>query len=330
MWMTATQSSSDKALVLRTAAVWGTYVLASRELARGEPLAIGDAPGALVTKPDECAISELPIRAVGNGWELDARGVTGGLLHLRGRREDPVELGRAGAPIPIVAGDYGVLQYGNLSLFFQYSLPSPPPRRVLRIDWPLLFAFLFALVTCGGVMLSLYLLFPSLELPKPLELTSSEELSVRFHHKEPPAPPLAAPEGGAAEGEKGAKDARPKAESKGKNAKRAPRDPRPSAGERREPSGGGLSAITDVMQSEVGREIHETLGAIGSVSQALGALDDRPLVLGGRGGTGLKSSGGSGGDGRGVLFGAGTLDTGSGTGAGAAGRGRGAGGSGRG
>jgi hypothetical protein len=105
------RSDASEALVLRTAALWGTFVLASRDLRSGQSLEVGDAPTALIAKPDESPVSGLPIRAVGAGWELDARGATGGRLQLRGRVEDPAELGQSGAPVPIVAGDYGVLQY---------------------------------------------------------------------------------------------------------------------------------------------------------------------------------------------------------------------------
>jgi TonB family protein len=329
--MTRPTQSQPGPLVLRTAALWGTYVVASRELARGEPLSIGDAPNALIARPDQSSIADLPIRAVGNGWELDARGVTGGTLHLRGRREDPVALAQGGAPIPIVAGDYGLLQYEGLSLFFQYAEASPPPARAVRLDLPLILAFVFAVITCGGLMLVLYLLFPTLELPKPLELTSPEELKVRFHHREPPPPPLKGSEGGGGEeGAKGAKDKRPKDKPTGGGAKRAPSNNKPSspsANDSREASK-GLSAMTDVMASDVGKEIHDTLGTINSVAQALGGLESANLVLSGQSGLGLKSSGGDGGQGQGVLFGSGTLDTGYGSGAGAGGRGRGAGGSG--
>jgi hypothetical protein len=329
--MTRSNQSVPEPLVLRTAALWGTYVVASKELARGEPLSIGDAPDALIAKPDQSAIADLPIRAVGNGWELDARGVTGGALYLRGRREDPVALARGGAPIPIVAGDYGLLQYEGLSLFFQYSEASPRPTRTVRLDLPLILAFVFAVVTFGGLMLILYLLFPTLELAKPLELTSPEELKVRFHYREPPPPPLKGSEGGGGEeGAKGAKDKRPKDKPTGGGAKHAPSNNKPSspsASDNREATK-GLSAMTDVMASDVGKEIHDTLGTINSVAQALGGLDSANLVLSGQSGLGLKSSGGDGGQGQGVLFGSGTLDTGYGSGAGAGGRGRGAGGSG--
>src|SRR5688500_5207120 len=90
-------------VTLRAAAVWGTTVLATDNLTPGRSLKIGDVVGAVVAKPDSASVSDSPIRAVGSGWELDARGATGGEVVLRGRREDPADLGRVGAPIPIVA-----------------------------------------------------------------------------------------------------------------------------------------------------------------------------------------------------------------------------------
>ena len=72
---------------------------------------LGDGVGSVVSKPDGAMVSDSPIRAVANGWELDARGAIGGVVYLRGRRENPADLARGGAPIPIVAGDYGIVQY---------------------------------------------------------------------------------------------------------------------------------------------------------------------------------------------------------------------------
>lgn len=307
------------ALVLRTAALWGTFVVGNRDLRPGQSLELGDDPRALATKPDQSPAVDLPIVAVGSGWELDARGATGGILHLRGRQEDPAELGRRGALIPIVAGDYGVLQYGSFSVFFQFARPAPVPSARWRPDVGLLLAFLFAIITLGGGLMLLYMLFPKQELPKPLELTSAAELEVKYRFTPPPeAPPSAETEGGG-----GAKRSDPKTAAG--SAKRAPgptrRSPEPAAAAPGAPA--GLSAMTDVMQGAVGKEVLETLGTISSVSEALGELGSSGVVLGGQsGGFGLRAGGG-GDPGGAALFGAGTLDTGSGSGAGLSGRGRG-------
>jgi periplasmic protein TonB len=323
------RSESSQALVLRTAAVWGTFVLASRELRSGQSLSVGEDAAALVAKPDQSSIVDLPIRAVGNGWELDARGATGGALHLRGRQEDPAELGRRGAPVPIVAGDYGVLQYGAFSVFFQFAHAAPVPRSRLRVDLGLLLAFFFAILTVGGSLLLLYMLFPAQDLPKPLELTNSQELAVQYHFTPPPPDPAPGAESEGAAGAK-AKDPKPTAGSPSKRKpgpdKPSPEPPSPGPGAPQ-----GLSAMTDVMQGAVGKEVLETLGTISSVSEALGGLGSAGVVLGGQtGGFGTKASGGGAGQGGSAVFGAGTLDTGFGSGAGLAGNGRGRSGNGTG
>ena len=118
---------------LRTATVWGTTVLATRVLASGQSLNIGDGEGALGPKPDGTLIADQPIRAVGQGFELDARGATGGELWLRGSQENPAELGQRGAPLPIVPGDYGLIQYGSFSVFFQFTEAPTPLKKRRRI-----------------------------------------------------------------------------------------------------------------------------------------------------------------------------------------------------
>src|SRR5689334_18172028 len=158
-------------VTLRTAAVWGTTVLAADNLTPGRSLVVGDGEGAVVAKPDTASISDNPIRAVGGGWELDTRGATGGEVYLRGRKEDPADLGRVGAPIPIVAGDYGLVQYGNFGIFFQFSNAVPAMKKKRRPDWGFLFSFLFAAVAVGGGLALIWAITTPRGIPKPLELT---------------------------------------------------------------------------------------------------------------------------------------------------------------
>src|SRR6185503_884603 len=54
-------------VALRTAAIWGTTVLVAQHLSPGRSLKVGEGEGAVVAKPDSASVSELPIRAVGNG-----------------------------------------------------------------------------------------------------------------------------------------------------------------------------------------------------------------------------------------------------------------------
>jgi outer membrane biosynthesis protein TonB len=322
------RSDSSSALVLRTAALWGTFVLASRELHSGQSLEVGDGSTALIAKPDESPVSGLPIRAVGNGWELDARGATGGTLQLRGRTEDPCELGKSGAPVPIVAGDYGVLQYGSLSVFFQFAHPAPTPKTRFRPDIALILSFVFALLTLGGALMLLYLLYPQEELAKPLELTSAEELQIKYHFTPPPPEPSGGSESG---GAAGAKTKQPQKAAGEKKKSPGPKTPQHEDKPARAGGSEKLSAITEVMKSDVGKEVLETLGTISSVSEALGGLQSAGLVLGGRsGGMGLRSSGDGGGQGGTAVFGSGTIDTGFGSGSGVGGNGRGRSGKGNG
>jgi len=316
---------APRPVILQTAAVWGTTVLASRQLWGGQSFAFGDFQGAVLPKPDGSPMSDVPIRAVASGWELDARGATGGVLTLRGRRENPVELARTGAPIPIVAGDFGVVQYGpNFSVFFQFANAPPALRIGRRWDWALILAFLFSLVAvCGGLALIWAITTPP-SIAKPLELTSQAELAVQFNLKdEPQEEEKPKPDTGDDKGkgikDPGAKDKKDMGGGKkikgaeGQLGKRGLADKTELKGEIRSNLGG----MSEVLSSEVGDEVRKTLGTISSVADALGGLRSDRIVLGRGTGTGLKGSGpGGGGTGEGVPFGSGTLDTGWGPGKG--------------
>lgn len=331
-------------VVLRTAAVWGTTVLAVRHLATGESLSLGDDEGAILPKPDGTVISSNPVRAVGAGWELDAAGATDGVIYLRGRQENPADLSRSGAPVPIVSGDHGLLQYGSLSIFFQFVPPPPKLATRYRIDWIFVLSFLFALVTIGGGLGLIALLTTPRALDKPMELTSAEDLALQFHLEEDqkPQPTTGDKKNDSGSGVKdpGAKD--DKKSGGGKKAKGAEGAlGRQGEADHTEQPGAvkqNLGGMSEVLSSDVGHEIQKTLGSISSVADALGGLGSDKIVLGRGTGLGFKGGGeGGGGDSEGVPFGAGTMETGwgpgkgGGFGAGAGGPGgRGRGGNGRG
>src|SRR6478609_144816 len=312
-------------IVLRTAAVWGTTVLAVRNLNTGQSLQLSDGEDNFVAKPDGSQVADFPVRAVGNGWELDARGATGGELLLRGRRENPADLGRSGAPIPIVAGDYGLIQYGNFSVFFQFTPAAPIIKRRRRPDWALLLSFIFAMVAVGGGLALIWAITTPQGIPKPLELTSQQELELQFNLKEedtPPPPATAGKEEDKGQGIKdpGAKDKKEQGGGKkiqgaeGKLGRNGKETTTKQTGEIRS----GLGGMSEALSSDVGDEVRKTLGTISSVADALGGLRSDQIVLGAGSGTGLKGSGnGGGGDAPGgVPFGSGTLDTGWGPGKG--------------
>src|SRR5262245_16467560 len=310
-------------VVLRTAAAWGTTVLRVRALWAGQGFYIGDGKDAIVAKPDNTLIADYPIRAVATGWELDARGATGGEVFLRGRREDPAGLAATGAPIPIVAGDYGVLQYGNFSVFFQFTDAPPPIQTSRRIDIGLILAFVFAVIAVCGALLLLWAITTPRGIPKPLELTSSADLLAQMNMKpedfiEPPK--AGEKDKGSGVPDPGAKDKKPQGggkKIKGAEGKLGKQGPEKETKQTGDPAA-GLGGMAEALSSEVGDEVKKTLGTISSVADALGGLRSDSIVLGQGSGTGLKG-GGPGGGGTeegGVPFGSGTLDTGWGPGRG--------------
>ncbi|MEO7036670.1 MAG: AgmX/PglI C-terminal domain-containing protein [Polyangiaceae bacterium] len=312
-------------IVLRTAAVWGTTVLSVQNLDTGQSLKIGDGEGAVVAKPDGSQIADFPVRAVGTGWELDARGATGGELQLRGRRENPAELGRSGAPIPIVAGDHGLVQYGNFAVFFQFSRGAPVIAQRNRVDWALALSVVFAFIAVLGALALIWALTGPAPIPKPLELTTQQELELQFNLKEEPTPP-ATPDTGKEEDkgsgikDPGATDKKEQgggkkiAGAEGKLGRNGKEDHTKQTGEIR----AGLGGMSEALSSDVGDDVKKTLGTISSVADALGGLRSDNIVLGSGSGTGLKGSGNRGGGDApgGVPFGSGTLDTGWGPGKG--------------
>jgi hypothetical protein len=318
-------SAPIQSITLRTAAVWGTTVLNTTTLATGQSYRLGENKEALIAKPDGVPISDFPIRAVGAGWELDARGATGGEVFLRGRKENPAQLAASGAPIPIVAGDYGIVQYGNFGVFFQFTEAPPAMLKKRRMDWGLFFSFVFALIAVLGGLALIWAITTPAGIPKPLELTSQAELALQLNMKmedlEPP------PTAGAKEEDKGqgipdpgAKDTKPQGggkkikDTEGKLGKQGEEKDTKMTGD----PAAGLGGMAEALSSDVGEEVKKTLGTISSVADALGGLRSDSIVLGQGSGTGLRG-GGPGGGGTeegGVPFGSGTLDTGWGPGKG--------------
>jgi hypothetical protein len=320
-------------IVLRTAASWGTTVLATKVLASGQSLTMGEDGESLVGRPEGSAIADAPIRAVGAGWELDARGATGGELHLRGRVENPALLARSGAPIPIVAGDWGLIQYRSFSIFFQFTDAPPLLGKRRRIGWPMVLSFLFSCLAVGGGLALIWAITTPPMIPKPLELTSDAELAVQFNMK--PEDLVPEPSKGQEENkgqgvkDPGAKDTKEQGGGKkvqgaeGKLGRQSKEEKTEQTGEPR----AGLGGMAEVLSSDVGEEVKKTLGTISSVADALGGLRSSNIVLGQGSGMALRGGGpGGGGVGPdGVPFGSGTLDTGWGPGRGG-GYGSGAGG----
>ncbi len=312
--------------VLRVAAVWGTTVVALRTLARGESFEMGEGKGAVLPIPDNTSISPTPLRASqGGGWDLDAQGVVAGALKLRGRDEDPVAIARGGAPIGVLPGDYGLLQYGLLSVFFQYATLPPPVATGTRLELLAMLALMSSgILHLGGLGIVRILMTPP-PLSKPIELTNPDEYAARFGlHRaviEPPPPPMPAGDkpGGSGVKDPGAKDKKPQgggqkiAGAEGKLGLKGKEDHTELTGEIKPAT--QLGGLSEVLNSDTGQEIKQTLKTIDSVANALSGLNSANIVLGMGPGTSLKGLGpGGGGTGPGVAFGSGTLNTGWGPG----------------
>ncbi len=81
----ATAVDHGNGQALRVAAVWGTTVIALRVLERGQSFELGESELAVLPIPDGIEMPQIPLRGQAGGWDVDARGVHGGLLRLRGR-----------------------------------------------------------------------------------------------------------------------------------------------------------------------------------------------------------------------------------------------------
>ncbi|HEY8076293.1 MAG TPA: hypothetical protein VIF62_19340, partial [Labilithrix sp.] len=322
---------------LRVAAVWGTTVVALRTLERGESFSFGDGENDALPIPDGIEMSPAPIRAAQGAWDLDSRGAVGGLLTLRGRGEDPVALARSGAPVPIMPGDYGLIQYGQFAVFFQYTSQPIAMTSFKGPEVLALLAFFCSAVLHVGVLALIRTLMTPPPLAKPLELTSPEDWAAKFGLHRPiieiPQPVAGNDNGG------GSKDDGPKKpEPKGGKAIKGPQGAAGLNGAEKTTQLTGpvhetthYGGLSDVLEGDTGKEIQNTLKSINSVSAALSGLNQSNIVLGSGPGTGLKGAGsGGGGNGAGVMFGSGTVDTGFGSGAGGNGGGGGNGGRGNG
>lgn len=316
------QAAISAGNVLRVATVWGTTVLAVQHLDPGQSFALRDrGEGVGGIRPDGVEASDVPFRAAGSSWEVDARGVRAGVIRLRGREEDAT--GMVGAPVPVVLGDWGLLQYGAYALFFQLTEAAPPLARPRRRNVLVGLSWLSSAVLHVGIFGLVRALTTPTPLPKPAELSNAEEIAARFGIRrafiEEAPPPTAAEAPAAAGAQAAASDARRQgggkkmAESEGRfgrNGDKA-RTEIPDDGRR------GLGGVSDVLASDAGDEIKHTLGTISSVAAALGGLNSQTLLLGSGSGFGLKGTGpGGGGVGAGVPFGSGTLETGWSTGRG--------------
>jgi hypothetical protein len=300
--------------------------MALRTLNIGESFELSDGEDAVLPRPDGLDMSQTPIRAAQGAWEVDARGAIAGVLKLRGRDEDVASFARAGAPCPIVPGDFGLLQYGQFGIFFQYSHAAQPIGNYWAPELLVALALFSSGVLHVGVLGLVRALMTPPPINKPLELTNPDEYAARFGLRRaaieiPPPPTLASEKaGGSGVKDPGAKDKKPAgggrkvAGDEGKLGLNGAKEKTEIPGEIKPARNFG--GISEVLQSETGEQIKQTLSTINSVSEAL-AMNSQQLTIGAGSGTYLHGAGGGGGGtGAGVIFGSGTMDTGWGAGRG--------------
>lgn len=316
---------------LRIAWLWNGTLLGERLVTKPEAISVGGDDPAAVPAPTEEALVVLEPSANGHRFMPDAR--LRGALWISGQRHDVSSLG---VPCELGPHDYGLVQLGSVSLFFQPVRPAvgEVPRRPFRDG---------ALFSCFGLsvfvhVVSLVFLFlvAARELAPVDDLELDAELMRKFLVTPPPSP-MEALRGASAIDEQALR-ARDEAA-----AKRAERDEgklgeRNARHERTELAGapadavaqkvrglgllgvlhkGGASPLGQALQ---GPSVEGLLGGLGSLTSQVGV---------GSGGLGLRGGGIGGGakDGTGVIYGAGEMGTAV---AGGKGHGKGTGGGGRG
>ncbi|MFO0671320.1 MAG: hypothetical protein U0235_17100 [Polyangiaceae bacterium] len=297
-------AAAAQAPMLRVAAVWGTTVLHLRTLRKGESFTLGDGT---IAPPDNVELPELPVKGSAQGWEIDPKGTLGGLVRLRGRDEDPVALSQSGTGVPIVPGDYGVLQYGLFSIFFQYTSGAEQAKGRTNFELLLALAVVSSVIFHFGIFGMIGALSTPPAIPKPLELTSPEEFASRFRIKrveeEPPLPSAGAEDKGSGVKDPGLQDKKPQGGgqkmkgAEGKLGLKGDRDKTELPGEVKPST--NLGGLSEVLESSTGKEIRSTLETIKSVSDALGGLNAKDIVLGGRPGMALEEAAPAAGHGRG-------------------------------
>lgn len=289
-------------IVLRTAAIWGTTVLLHRELKAGTSFTLGDRRRDVITKPLAREIADCPILATRTGWVLDPRGATGGVLFLGGVEQNGATVAREGQSIPIKPGDYGLIQYENFGIFFQFSRAAPLLSGRRRWDWTFLLSFVFSVVAVLGGLALMWGITAPPSIDKPVELISRTELALKLNLK---PEKLKAQDRSFSFFESTEPEKKPDAEA----PKEEPSEPEVAKiSPRPRPPDDTPETIAEVLSTDMGDEVRRTLGAISSVAQALGGLDSKDVEFG-RGGAVLRGSSKD----PAVTFGSGTLDTGWGT-----------------
>lgn len=310
---------------LRVALLWNGAVLDERLLQAPVPVVLGSSREALFPLPEGAASSDdiTLLEPDAGGYSLQPASGMDGAVWLAGRPRSARGLRE---PIKLSGGDYGLVNFGGTSVFFQQVRPvvGETPRKSFRDG---------ALIACIGLSVFVHvvsLLFLALvarkEFPSAEELELDSDLLRKFLVVPPPEDVIeAARRSSQREQEHGLRD---RDESGGKRAKReqgkvGKRDSQhpkteiqgaPAEAVAQQVRGLGLLGVLAGGHSNAVSSVLDTP----SVSNLIGGLGSAQTVLGrGSGGMSTRGSGpGGGGNADGALFGAGDLGTGVGGGKG--------------
>jgi hypothetical protein len=308
---------------MRVAWLWTGTLLGERLMTHAEPVVIGgDSPNA-VPAPEGLGDEGLTLLTpTGGGHQLTPDPRLSGLVYLSGQRTDVRALASApgyppAAGVPLGSRDFGIVQVGGLSVFFQTVRPlaGATPKKLAR-DAALI-ACLSLSVFVHVVALLFLFLVAAHELAVPQDMEVDPELLKKFMVVTPPEEDKQKNASAQALEEKGM---RSRDEAAGKRAeneegKLGNRDahaqkteimgaPADAVATKVRSLGllgvlaGGQSSLSAALDAP---SLNGLLGGLGSVSNQIGQ---------GSGGLGLRGSGnGGGGTGKGVVYGAGDLGT---------------------
>lgn len=309
---------------MRVAWLWNGTLLGERLLTHAEPVVIGgDSPNA-VPAPEGIGQGEALtlLTPTGSGHQLTPDARLSGLVYLSGQRTDVRALVAApgyppAAGVPLGARDFGIVQVGGLSVFFQpvRAVAGPMPKKLDR-DAALLACLSLSAFVHVVALLFLFLV-AARELAVPTDMEVDPELLKQFMVVQPPEEPEQLKSSSQALEDKGM---RSRDEAAGKRAEHqeGKLGNRDAHAQKTEVMGAPADAVATKVRS---------LGLLGVLSggpSSLSAALDAPSINGllgglgsvsnqvgqGSGGLGLRGNGnGGGGNGKGVVYGAGDLGT---------------------
>ena len=164
-------------IFLRATLLWDDVVVAAEQVAaRRSPRT----SGGLWAVPDGSPGERLVVGR-STGWEVDATGVSGGVVRIGGQ-ERHVE---GGERIRLAAaGDTALLRYGQLALALSVEVAPPKVPRLPAVDPLLIAGVVFSAVAVLGLFALVYAVTGQPAPPKPSILLRPDELAHTYYVEE--------------------------------------------------------------------------------------------------------------------------------------------------